>query len=70
MCLNYNKHAYQSCALCDWDLYFMAANSPATASAQPPQPGAALNRPLITVSIMLATLMQSLDSTIANVALP
>lgn len=70
MCLNYNKHAYQSCALCDWDLYLMAANSPASASAQPPQPGAALNRPLITVSIMLATLMQSLDSTIANVALP
>jgi len=31
---------------------------------------AALNRPMITVSIMLATLMQTLDSTIANVALP
>lgn len=30
----------------------------------------ALNRPMITVSIMLATLMQTLDSTIANVALP
>jgi DHA2 family multidrug resistance protein len=29
-----------------------------------------LNRPMITVSIMLATLMQTLDSTIANVALP
>ncbi|CAG4895726.1 Fatty acid resistance protein FarB [Paraburkholderia saeva] len=29
-----------------------------------------LNRPMITLSIMLATLMQSLDSTIANVALP
>ncbi|WP_168791033.1 DHA2 family efflux MFS transporter permease subunit [Paraburkholderia aromaticivorans] len=41
-----------------------------TAPAQPLQPGAGLNRPLITVSIMLATLMQSLDSTIANVALP
>src|SRR3984885_9447812 len=31
---------------------------------------AALNRPMITVSIMLATLIQTLDSTIANVALP
>ena len=31
---------------------------------------AALNRPMITVSIMLATVMQTLDSTIANVALP
>ena len=31
---------------------------------------AALNRPLITFSIMAATIMQSLDSTIANVALP
>ena len=30
----------------------------------------ALNRPLITFSIMAATIMQSLDSTIANVALP
>ncbi|WER45832.1 DHA2 family efflux MFS transporter permease subunit [Cupriavidus sp. WKF15] len=29
-----------------------------------------LNRPMITVSIMLATLIQTLDSTIANVALP
>jgi DHA2 family multidrug resistance protein len=29
-----------------------------------------LNRPMITVSIMLATVMQVLDSTIANVALP
>jgi len=30
----------------------------------------ALNRPMITLSIMLATIMQTLDSTIANVALP
>ena len=29
-----------------------------------------LNRPMITVSIMMATVMQTLDSTIANVALP
>jgi MFS transporter, DHA2 family, multidrug resistance protein len=29
-----------------------------------------LNRPMITLSIMLATIMQMLDSTIANVALP
>ena len=31
---------------------------------------AALNRPLITASVMAATIMQALDSTIANVALP
>jgi len=31
---------------------------------------APLNRPMITLSIMLATIMQTLDSTIANVALP
>lgn len=30
----------------------------------------ALNRPMLTLSIMLATLIQTLDSTIANVALP
>src|ERR1700682_6660422 len=29
-----------------------------------------LNRPMLTLSIMLATLIQTLDSTIANVALP
>lgn len=29
-----------------------------------------LNRPLVTVSVMAATIMQALDSTIANVALP
>ncbi|MDD2747889.1 MAG: DHA2 family efflux MFS transporter permease subunit [Acidithiobacillus ferrooxidans] len=33
-------------------------------------PREGLNRPLITLSIMLATIMQTLDSTIANVALP
>jgi len=38
--------------------------SPASAS-QPP-----LNRPMITLAIMLATLIQTLDGTIANVALP
>ena len=37
-------------------------------SAVKPRPP--LNRPMLTVSIMLATLMQTLDSTIANVALP
>jgi DHA2 family multidrug resistance protein len=42
--------------------------SAATPSATPPV--AALNRPMVTISIMLATLMQTLDSTIANVALP
>jgi DHA2 family multidrug resistance protein len=31
---------------------------------------APLNRRMITLSIMLATIMQTLDSTIANVALP
>jgi DHA2 family multidrug resistance protein len=33
-------------------------------------PPAVLNKGLITVSIMLATIMQVLDTTIANVALP
>src|SRR5476649_636161 len=33
-------------------------------------PAAPLNRPMLTISIMLATLIQTLDSTIANVALP
>ena len=33
-------------------------------------PSRPLNRPMLTLSIMLATLMQTLDSTIANVALP
>jgi DHA2 family multidrug resistance protein len=33
-------------------------------------PGAIPNRGLITISIMLATVMSSLDTTIANVALP
>ncbi len=32
--------------------------------------GPPINRPMITLSIMLATLIQTLDSTIANVALP
>ncbi|WP_245004655.1 DHA2 family efflux MFS transporter permease subunit [Paraburkholderia sacchari] len=36
----------------------------------PQREGAPLNRGMITLSIMLATLMQTLDSTIANVALP
>ena len=40
-----------------------SASSPASAAAP-------LNRPMITISIMLATLIQTLDSTIANVALP
>lgn len=39
------------------------------ASADPSQ-GDTLNRGMITVSIMLATIMQALDTTIANVALP
>ena len=33
-------------------------------------PGAGLNRPFIIASVMLATVMNSLDTTIANVALP
>src|SRR5579863_8082292 len=35
-----------------------------------PSAGAVPNRGFITVSIMLATIMQALDTTIANVALP
>ncbi|MGK6320441.1 DHA2 family efflux MFS transporter permease subunit [Sphingomonas sp. DT-204] len=50
------------------------APSAARASSSAPVPdGAALytrNRPLLTVGVMLATIMQILDSTIANVALP
>jgi MFS transporter, DHA2 family, multidrug resistance protein len=45
--------------------------STATSTATPaPAPPPALNRSMITLAIMLATLMQTLDSTIANVALP
>ncbi|MBN2971633.1 DHA2 family efflux MFS transporter permease subunit [Roseomonas aeriglobus] len=53
----------------------MATTAPSPA-ARPAAPGpgtAALqtsNRPLLTVGVMLATIMQILDSTIANVALP
>ncbi|MFA7656301.1 DHA2 family efflux MFS transporter permease subunit [Acidithiobacillus thiooxidans] len=39
-------------------------------STSDPMDAAGLNRPLITLAIMLATIMQTLDSTIANVALP
>ncbi|MDB5603549.1 MAG: drug resistance transporter, EmrB/QacA subfamily protein [Bradyrhizobium sp.] len=38
------------------------------ASTQPN--GAVINRPMVTATVMLATLMQALDTTIANVALP
>jgi MFS transporter, DHA2 family, multidrug resistance protein len=31
--------------------------------------GGVINRPMITATVMLATLMQALDTTIANVAL-
>ena len=40
-----------------------------TASARPPVE-ATPRRMLITLSVMLATIMQALDTTIANVALP
>jgi DHA2 family multidrug resistance protein len=42
----------------------------AAAGAGAAADGAGLNRPLVTVSVMLATIMQALDMTIANVALP
>src|SRR5579864_9334581 len=41
-----------------------------TTTASAPPHRAELHRGLITVSIMLATIMQALDTTIANVALP
>lgn len=41
-----------------------------TSSAQPQSGAAGLKRYLITICAMMATLMQALDSTIANVALP
>ena len=44
--------------------------SPPSPAALGSAPAGAFNRPMITVSIMLATIMQTLDSTIANVALP
>jgi len=47
--------------------------SSATASATPALPASqdpTLNRRMITISIMLATIIQALDGTIANVALP
>jgi len=49
------------------------AEVPATAAAMPDEDRAALytsNRPLLTFGVMAATIMQILDSTIANVALP
>ncbi len=39
-------------------------------SSPPPETGDAANRTVLTACTILATLMQSLDSTIANVALP
>ncbi len=50
-----------------------AAASPAAASPAPPPSGAALpvrNKGLLTFGVMLATIIQILDTTIANVALP
>ncbi|MDR5754046.1 MULTISPECIES: DHA2 family efflux MFS transporter permease subunit [unclassified Caballeronia] len=41
-----------------------------SSEAAPASAAAPINRPMLTVSIMLATLIQTLDSTIANVALP
>ena len=46
---------------------------PATEAPEPVEDAAALhtsNRPLLTIGVMAATIMQILDSTIANVALP
>ncbi len=47
----------------------MALTATATDTAAPP-PDLAKHRKLVTVAIMLATVMQTLDSTIANVTLP
>jgi DHA2 family multidrug resistance protein len=40
------------------------------AAIAPPAPAVPINRRMITISIMLATIIQALDGTIANVALP
>lgn len=52
----------------------MATARPAPAQSAAPQPGVAAltvaNRGLLTFGVMLATIMQILDTTIANVALP
>ena len=42
----------------------------ATLAAAPPHDAAASGRSLVVGSVMLATLMQAIDTTIANVALP
>jgi DHA2 family multidrug resistance protein len=42
----------------------------ATATSMTASPAAPLNRGMITVSVMLATVMQVVDTTIVNVALP
>ncbi|MES2103355.1 MAG: DHA2 family efflux MFS transporter permease subunit [Pseudomonadota bacterium] len=44
--------------------------SGAAAAPAPVAPDAGINRTMITISIMLATIIQALDGTIANVALP
>ena len=49
------------------------AEVPSTQEAVPLEERAALhttNKPLLTIGVMAATIMQILDSTIANVALP
>lgn len=48
----------------------MTAAAPASPPIAVDETGKPLHRGLITVSIMLATIMQALDTTIANVALP
>ena len=45
----------------------MSTQSPFAAELNP---ASEINRPMITLSIMLATVIQALDGTIANVALP
>ena len=57
---HYNKHAYYFSTI----PFRWLPNPLRRARAAP------LNRPMLTLSIMLATLIQTLDSTIANVALP
>ena len=47
----------------------MAAATPGMTPATP-ETGAKMRRLLLTVCVMMATIMQALDTTIANVALP
>src|SRR4029077_5065989 len=57
-------HGAEKAAVCDRTARKLTRHHRRSAMNRP------LNRPMITLSIMMATIMQTLDATIANVALP